>query len=266
MEPNDILQRIVGVKLRHLAQCAAQTPLAAMRYRAEHADPPRGFHASLTARTRTRAAVIAEIKKASPSKGLLRVDFDPVAIARSYEAAGAACLSVLTDVTFFQGSDADLERARAACQLPVLRKDFVIDPYQVFEARALGADAILLIVAVLEGGSLAALYALARDLGMDVLIEAHDADELQQALALSPDLIGINNRSLRTFETTLETTLALRALVPQGCLLVTESGILKPADVERLWDGGVRAFLVGEALMKAEDPGDCLRTMFGGYL
>ncbi|MHB1950584.1 MAG: indole-3-glycerol phosphate synthase TrpC [Acidiferrobacteraceae bacterium] len=264
MERDDILNRIIAAKLRHIAQCAAHTPLAAIKHRAEHAPPPRGFAGAMTARA--GAAVIGEIKKASPSKGVLRPSFDPAAIARSYEAAGAACLSVLTDIAFFDGSDEDLVAARAACHLPTLRKDFVIDPYQVFEARALGADAILLIVAALERGTLVALYALARDLGMDVLVEVHEAGELDRALALSPPLIGINNRSLKTFETDIETTLSLLPRIPQDCFLVTESGILAPDDVARLWDAGVRGFLVGEAFMKAADPGDALTALFGGYL
>ncbi len=266
MERDDILNRIIATKLHHLAQCAAHTPLAAIRHRAEHADAARGFLGALSRRARTGAAVIGEIKKASPSKGVLRSGFEPAVIARSYEAAGATCLSVLTDVPFFQGSDADLAVARAACELPVLRKDFIIDPYQVFEARALGADAILLIVAALDPGTLTALYGLARDLGMDVLVEVHEPDELDRALALSPALIGINNRSLKTFDTTIDTTLSLLPRVPDGCLVVTESGILGPDDVARLWRAGVRAFLVGEAFMKAPDPGDALTALFGGYL
>lgn len=266
MERDDILNRIIGAKLNHIAQCAAHTPLAAIRHRAEHAGAARGFLGALSARAKTGAAVIGEVKKASPSKGALRSGFDPAAIARSYQTAGATCLSVLTDGPFFQGSDADLVSAREACTLPVLRKDFIIDPYQVFEARALGADAILLIVAVLEPGALTALYALARDLGMDVVIEVHEPDEIDRALALSPTLIGINNRSLKTFETTIETTLSLLSRVPDGCLVVTESGILGADDVARLWSAGVRAFLVGEAFMKASDPGSALTTLFGDYL
>jgi indole-3-glycerol phosphate synthase len=227
-------------------------------------EPPRGFRAALQERLDAgRPAVIAEIKKASPSKGLLREDFDPAAIARGYAAHGAACLSVLTDVDFFQGADAYLQQAREACSLPVLRKDFVIDVYQIEESRALGADCILLIVSALDDAQLRHLYRQARHLGMDVLVEVHDLAELERALALGADLIGINNRSLRSFETRIETTLELRAAVPEGVLLVTESGIHEPADVARLLAAGVHAFLVGEAFMRAPDPGEALTRLFG---
>jgi indole-3-glycerol phosphate synthase len=231
---------------------------------ADIADPPRGFVAALRGRIgQGEAAVIAEIKKASPSKGLLRPDFDPAAIARSYAANGAACLSVLTDVDFFQGADAYLRQARAACPLPVLRKDFVIDPYQVYEARALDADCILLIVAALDDAELSALHRLALTLGMDALVEVHDGEELERALDLDAAMIGINNRDLRSFETRLETTLDLRASVPAGVLLVTESGILASEDVARMRAADVHAFLVGEAFMRAEDPGAALTRLFG---
>ena len=223
----------------------------------------RGFRSALAARiTRGDAAVIAEVKRASPSKGLLRADFDPAAIAASYARGGAACLSVLTDVDFFQGADAHLNQARAACTLPVLRKDFTIDPYQVWEARALGADAVLLIVAALDDVRLAELNATAAEAGLDVLVEVHDAEELERALRLAPPLLGINNRNLRTFDTRLETTLDLLHEVPEGTLLVTESGILEREDVARMRGAGVHAFLVGEAFMRADDPGAKLAELF----
>jgi indole-3-glycerol phosphate synthase len=206
--------------------------------------------------------VIAEIKKASPSKGVLREHFNPVAIAKSYAANGATCLSILTDADFFQGSEKYLMQARSACSLPVLRKDFIIDPYQVYESRAINADCILLIVAALDDAMLAELLALAHQLGMDALVEVHDEAELERALASGAKLIGINNRSLHTFETTLDTTLRMLAQVPADRLVVTESGILTPADVKLMRDHGVHAFLVGEAFMRAEDPGARLAELF----
>ncbi|HJU38162.1 MAG TPA: indole-3-glycerol phosphate synthase TrpC [Tahibacter sp.] len=260
---SDILKQILARKVEEIEARSTKTSLRELSARVADAPPVRGFVDALHAKvTAGQAAVIAEIKKASPSKGVIRPDFDPVAIARSYEAGGAACLSVLTDVDFFQGSDAYLQAARAACALPVLRKDFTIDAYQVYEARVLGADCILLIVAALGDAALAELSALALELGMDVLVEVHDADELERALAVPAPLVGINNRNLRTFEVSLDTTLALRERVPAERLLVTESGILAPADVALMRENGVQAFLVGEAFMRAAAPGEELRRLF----
>ncbi len=259
----DILQKILARKAEEVAACAARMSLSEIRQSAATADAPRGFIAALMRRiTAGQAGVIAEIKKASPSKGVLREDFDPPAIARSYAAGGAACLSVLTDIDFFQGADAYLQQARAACTLPVLRKDFMIDPYQVYEARAIGADCILLIVAALSDTQMAELANLAHELGMDVLVEVHDAEELERALKLPCRMIGINNRSLRTFETRLETTLDLLGRIPDDRLIVTESGILTPADVALMRQHQVNAFLVGEAFMRADDPGQRLAELF----
>ena len=259
----DILQRILQRKAEEVRERCARVPLREISARAADADAPRGFRAALLERIAAgAAAVIAEVKKASPSKGVMRADFQPAEIARSYARGGAACLSVLTDVDFFQGADAYLQQARAACRLPVLRKDFVIDAWQIHEARALGADCILLIVAALDDAQLADFSTLAHGLGMDVLVEAHDAPELERALATPAGLIGINNRSLRTFETALGTTLALRDRVPADRLLVTESGIHAPADVARMRGAGVHAFLVGEAFMRAADPGAELQRLF----
>jgi len=261
---SDILNKILRRKAEEVAERSAQISLRALRQRAASADPARGFIAAIKQRlVQGQAAVIAEIKKASPSKGLLRADFHPAEIAKSYERGGAACLSVLTDVDFFQGADEYLQQARAACALPVLRKDFTIDPWQVVEARALNADCILLIVAALGDTQLAELAGLAQQLGMDVLVEVHDAGELERALTLQTPLIGINNRNLRTFETRLETTLDLLNKIPADRIVVTESGIHAPADVVRLRASGVHAFLVGEAFMKAPDPGAKLAELFG---
>jgi len=242
--------------------------LDALRARLADAPPARGFAAAIaTKRDAGLPAVIAEVKKASPSKGVIRADFDPAAIAARYEAAGAACLSVLTDVDFFQGADAYLQQARAACALPVLRKDFTIDPYQAVEARVLGADAILLIVAALDDATMALLHREAMDLGLDVLVEVHDADELQRALRLPAiggrqPLIGVNNRNLRTFEVSLATTLSLKYAVPADRILVTESGIATRADVDWMLAAGVDTFLVGESFMREADPGAALKTLF----
>jgi indole-3-glycerol phosphate synthase len=263
----DILQKIVQRKLQEIAQRTQRTPVAQLRKGLAQAVPPRGFADAIAAKMRAGSpAVIAEIKKASPSKGVLREDFVPAAIAASYQAGGAACLSVLTDEDFFQGADEYLRQARAACSLPVLRKDFIIDPYQVYEARALGADAILLIAACLEDAHLRQLNALAHELGMDVLIEVHDGAELQRALAVDNRLIGINNRNLHTFAVTLSTTLDLLDAMPRGRIVVTESGINTRHDVDLLRRKGVGAFLVGEAFMRAADPGGKLAQLFGeGY-
>jgi len=260
----DILERINAVKHEEIAAARARFSLADLREIARGQDAPRGFAAALRARiARGDAGVIAEVKKASPSKGVLRERFEPAAIAASYAAHGAACLSVLTDVSFFQGHADYLKQARAACALPVLRKDFMVDPYQVVEARAMGADCILLIVASLGDAQMAELEAAALEGGMDVLVEVHDRAELQRALRLRTPLVGINNRNLRSFEVTLDTTLCLLADVPADRLLVTESGILGPADVARMRGAGVDAFLVGEAFMRAPDPGVALQALFG---
>ena len=265
---NDILQRILARKREEMAERRMRVPLTELQARNAEVLPTRGFAQALAARIALReAAVIAEVKKASPSKGVIRPDFDPAAIARSYEAGGAACLSVLTDVDFFQGADEYLIAAREACSLPVLRKDFVVDEYQLHEARALGADCVLLIAAALDDAQLADFAALAAGLGLDALAEVHDAAELERVLRLpSVDghvpLVGVNNRNLRTFEVSLDATLALKDAVPPGRMLVTESGISTPADVARMRDAGVHAFLVGEAFMREADPGEALRRLF----
>jgi indole-3-glycerol phosphate synthase len=253
----NILERIVEAKRAEVAAAKRERP--DVEALARRASTTRDFVGALRAR---RPAVIAEIKRASPSKGLLRANFDPSAIAKSYEKAGAACMSVLTDREFFQGAAAHLVAARAACALPALRKDFLIDPYQVFEARALGADCVLLIVACLEDGQMRELERLAHALAMAVLVEVHDADELERALTLQTPLIGINNRNLRSFDTRLETTLDLLPRIPKTRMVITESGILSSADVRRMREHGVNAFLVGEAFMRAEDPGQELKKLF----
>ena len=263
---SDILNTILARKAEEIAERSARVPLAELIARAADASPVRGFADALHERIATGdAAVIAEIKKASPSKGVIRPDFRPAEIAMSYEFGGAACLSVLTDVDFFQGADAYLQQARDACTLPVLRKDFTIDPYQVYEARALGADCILLIVAALDDGPLVELAGLAMQLEMDVLVEVHDIDELERALQVPVPLIGINNRNLRTFEVSLENTLAMKDAVPRDRLLVTESGIVVADDVATMRTAGVHAFLVGETFMRADEPGDALRQLFFPY-
>jgi len=262
----DILDKILAVKAEEIAKAKKTRGAAAVRRQAEAAGKPRDFIGALRAKiTAGLPAVIAEIKKASPSKGVLRERFDPAAIARSYARHGAACLSVLTDEPFFQGRAEDLSIARAACDLPALRKDFMIDPYQVYESRAMGADCILLIVAALEPAQMRGLEAVAVSLGMAVLAEVHDRAELDLALELATPLIGINNRDLRSFETRLETTLGLSPLISAPRIAVSESGILSSEHVARLRQGGVQAFLVGEALMRAEDPGSELARIFLTY-
>ncbi len=259
---SDILQRIVEVKREELTRARAQRDLASWRRDAESLGGQRDFLGALQNTVQAgRAAVIAEVKKASPSKGVLREHFVPADIAASYAAHGATCLSVLTDEHFFQGAAVYLQQARAACTLPVLRKDFMIDAYQVFEARALGADCILLIAACLDDAHMADLEAQAHALGMTVLVEVHDGAELDRALRLQTPLLGINNRNLRSFEVSLDTTLSLLPRVPPSHLLVTESGILAPADVRRMRAAGVHAFLVGEAFMRAPDPGQALAAL-----
>ena len=259
----DILTRIIARKREEVAEKKARRPEAALATRARGSPPPRPFARALRAAIEAgRPAVIAEIKRASPSKGLLREDFDPAAIARSYERGGATALSVLTDRDFFQGDDSFLGVARHACRLPVLRKDFIIDPWQVYESRDLGADCILLIVAALEEHAIRELVETSAALGMDVLVEVHDARELARVPALEGLILGVNNRDLRTFETTLDTTLSLRERVPPARLLVTESGIHTPAHVTLMLRHGVHAFLVGEAFMRAPDPGQRLAELF----
>ena len=261
--PPDILRRILERKAEEVAERSRSLPLAELEARAAEASPPRGFARAMQARVAAgRPAVIAEVKKASPSKGVLRADFDPEAIGRSYAEHGATCLSVLTDRDFFQGHEDYLVAARAASGLPVLRKDFLVDPYQVVEARAIGADAVLLIVAALSDAQMAELMALAHALGMDALVEVHDAEELERALKLDFPLLGINNRNLRTFETSLDTTLELLPRIGEERLVVTESGILAPEHVRRMREHGVHAFLVGEAFMRAPDPGAELAHLF----
>lgn len=265
MNPNtpDILARIVVTKHEEVAAARAATPLAAVCAEAEARTDVRGFEAALRAKIAAgQPAVIAEIKKASPSKGVIRADFRPAEIAASYARHGAACLSVLTDVQYFQGCTAYLQQARAACALPVLRKDFMVDEYQVHEARAMGADCILLIAACLDDAQMADLEAVALAHGMSVLVEVHDRAELHRALKLRTPLLGINNRDLRSFSVTLDTTLGLLADVPADRLLVTESGILVADDVARMRAADVHAFLVGEAFMRADDPGAALAALF----
>lgn len=261
---SDILQKICAVKVEEVAAASAARPQCLVREDAAAQPPARDFVGAIRARHAAhRPAVIAEIKKASPSKGVLREDFAPPAIAASYERGGAACLSVLTDEQFFKGSLAYLRAARAACALPALRKDFIVDAYQVFEARANGADCILLIAACLSDAQMAEFEAIAHSLDMDVLVEVHDGAELDRALALKTPLLGINNRDLRTFEVSLDTTIGLLGRIPADRLVVTESGILAPADVARMRAAGVNAFLVGEAFMRAPEPGEALAALFG---
>lgn len=261
---SDILNKIIAVKRQEVADALNRKPLAAMRLDAESRVHTRDFVGALRARIAAgKPAVIAEIKKASPSKGVLRSDFIPADIAQSYAEAGAACLSVLTDQQFFQGSIDYLKQARASCSLPVLRKDFIIDAYQIYESRVMGADCILLIAACLDDAQMKAFEALAMSLDMAVLVEVHEEAELARALMLKTPLIGINNRNLNTFEVSLDTTLSLMGKVPAERLLVTESGIMTPEDVKRLRDVNINAFLVGEAFMRADEPGEALAELFG---
>ncbi len=260
----DILEKILAVKREEVAAAKRRQPLADLRAEAQAADEPRDFLGALRSKIAAgMPAVIAEVKKASPSKGLLRADFDPAAIARAYARHGAACLSVLTDMQFFQGKPEYLEQARSAAGLPTLRKDFMLEPYQIYEARAWAADCVLLIVAALDDAVMADLEQVASDLGMAVLVEIHDGRELERALRLKTPLLGINNRNLRTFDTRIETTLDLLMDVPPDRLVITESGILSAADAARMRQAGVNAFLVGEAFMRSPDPGAELAKIFG---
>lgn len=264
---SDILNKILTVKADEVAAAKKHRALSSLRRDVEDDKEARAalrdFEASLRGKTQNgQAAVIAEVKKASPSKGVLRADFRPAEIAASYAQHGAACLSVLTDLQFFQGTPEYLKQARAACQIPVLRKDFIIDPYQIYEARSWGADCVLLIVSALDHGLMAELEACAHELGLGVLVEVHDGVELDIALRLKTKMVGINNRNLRTFETSLDTTLDLLSRIPPEKLVITESGILQPDDVKRMRDANVNAFLVGEAFMRAPDPGVELQRLF----
>lgn len=263
MSTPTVLKKILARKAEEVAERQNACPPAALRERLPEAPAPRGFVAAIERKLASEVpAVIAEIKKASPSRGVIRADFDPPAIARSYQRGGAACLSVLTDVDFFQGADRYLQEARAACSLPVIRKDFIIDPYQLLEARVLGADCILLIVAALSDAQLRGLYDAALELGLDVLIEVHDEAELTRSLPLGAKLVGINNRDLHSFDTSLETTYRLLEKIGPDRIVVTESGIHTPDDVAQMRARGVNAFLVGEAFMRAEEPGEKLAELF----
>jgi indole-3-glycerol phosphate synthase len=258
----DVLKKILARKREEVTERSAKVSIDDLKNQITTASPVRGFIKAIQDKLAIgQAAVIAEVKKASPSKGLLRENFLPADIAASYQAGGAACLSVLTDKDFFQGSEAYLVEARGACSLPVIRKDFIVDPYQVFEARALGADCILLIVAALDDEPLKKLHDLANSLGMDVLVEVHDADELQRALQLNLSLVGINNRNLRTFETSLQTTLGLLSDIPDNVVVVSESGLHKTEDIALLRQHHVNTFLIGEAFMRQENPGEALRRL-----
>ena len=268
MNTPTVLKRIVARKLEEIAERQQHTTIDDLKIKivANRSGPmaPRGFAKAMQAKlSQGLPAVIAEAKKASPSKGVIREDFNPAAIAVSYQAGGAACMSVLTDADFFQGHEDYLQQARAACKLPVIRKDFIVDPYQVYESRAIGADCILLIVACLEDQQMQDLAKLAEDLGMDVLVESHDAQELARALELSTPLVGINNRNLHTFDLTLQTTFDLLAMMPEDRMVITESGIHTPADVMLMQNKNVNAFLVGESFMRASDPGEKLAELFG---
>jgi len=258
----DVLKRILTRKHEEIAERLEHTSIDDLKRQIAEASPVRGFIKSIKKKlNQGETAVIAEVKKASPSKGLLRENFNPAEIAVSYEVGGAACLSVLTDKDFFQGSEAYLKQARSACSLPVIRKDFIVDPYQVYEARAMGADCILLIVAALDDSTLQNLYQLANELGLDVLVEVHDADELERALRLNLALVGINNRNLRTFETSLQTTVGLLDSIPDEVVVVSESGLHKAEDIRMLKAHHVHTFLIGEAFMRCDDPGEALKNL-----
>ena len=259
----DILKKIVARKWQEIAERSAEVSIDALRGRLADADAPRGFAAAIDAKVAAgHAGVIAEIKKASPSKGVLREDFRPAEIAASYAANGAACLSVLTDVDFFQGADAYLQQARAACALPVIRKDFMVAPYQVYESRAMGGDCILLIAACLTKDQMQELEGIAHEIGLDVLVEVHNGEELDDALTLKTPLVGINNRNLHTFEVSLDTTFDLHERIGKDRLSITESGIMTRADVQAMTDRGIYGFLVGESFMRAEEPGQKLQELF----
>ena len=259
-----VLEKILARKAEEVAERRARVSLAELEAQTKSADAPRGFAKALIAQAKLKQpAVIAEVKKASPSKGVIREHFVPAEIAVSYEKGGATCLSVLTDIDYFQGSDLFLQQARAACKLPVIRKDFMVDPYQIVEARALGADCVLLIVSALDDVKMAELAAVAKSVGLDVLVEVHDGDELERALkTLDTPLVGVNNRNLHTFEVSLETTLDLLPRIPRDRLVITESGIVNRADVELMEISGVYSFLVGETFMRAENPGAELQRLF----
>ena len=259
----DILKKILARKAEEIASRKQRVTLETLQEIASSTETPRGFAAALQSKAQTKKpAIIAEIKKASPSKGVIREDFKPLEIAQDYAMNGATCLSILTDKDFFQGSEVYLQKARETCPLPVLRKDFMIDPYQIYESRALGADCILLIVAALEDEQMHLLANTSKELGMDVLVETHNAEELKRALTLDTKLIGINNRNLKNFETSLQTTLDLQQDIPDERLIITESGIHTDADVQLMLDNKIYTFLVGEAFMKAESPGQKMRELF----
>ena len=267
MDRPTILKKILQVKAEEVAERSRKLPLPELRARAVDAGKTRGFKKTLTTRVQAgKAGIIAEIKKASPSKGIIRADFNPAWLAQSYEQGGATCLSVLTDISFFQGGDSYLQQARNACHLPVLRKDFIISPWQVYESRVLNSDCILLIAAALDKNQLEDLYHLAIEIGLDVLLEVHNEEELESVLPLQESILGINNRNLHTFETTLETTYQLLPLIKNDRIIVTESGITKKEDISSMFENNVRAFLIGETFMRAENPGGQLAELFYGKI
>ncbi len=264
MNTSTILKKILSVKAEEVKERSEKLSLEALKQQVPNSPECRGFKKALEYQfAKGEAGVIAEIKKASPSRGVIRPDFHPVELAKSYEKGGATCLSVLTDVSFFQGCDAYLQKAKKACRLPVLRKDFTISPWQIYESRVLGADCVLLIVAALEKNQLEALYHLSVDIGLDVLVEVHNKEELLLALPLKNALLGINNRNLHTFETTLQTTWDLLPLIPDNRLVVTESGISSRSDIQAMFDHNVKTFLIGESFMRVKNPGDKIKEFFG---